>query len=72
MDTKRRIDDGPGILARLAEIEYGAQAVLYPAPGDDHSALLLCEPCGLENILMFANDYPHHEGTWPHSAQRTM
>jgi tetratricopeptide (TPR) repeat protein len=31
----------PGILARLAEIEYGAQAVLYPAPGDDHSALAL-------------------------------
>jgi tetratricopeptide (TPR) repeat protein len=29
----------PGILARLAEIEYGAKAVLYPAPGDDHSAL---------------------------------
>ncbi len=25
--------------------------------------------------LMWANDYPHHEGTWPHSAQaieRTM
>ncbi len=24
---------------------------------------------------MWANDYPHHEGTWPHSAQaieRTM
>jgi predicted TIM-barrel fold metal-dependent hydrolase len=36
---------------------------------DDHSALLLAEPCGLENNLMFANDYPHHEGTWPHSAQ---
>ena len=36
---------------------------------DDHSALLLCEPCGLEDNLMFANDYPHHEGTWPHSAE---
>jgi tetratricopeptide (TPR) repeat protein len=31
----------PGILARLAEIEYGTQAVLYPAPGGDHSALAL-------------------------------
>jgi tetratricopeptide (TPR) repeat protein len=31
----------PGILARLAEIEYGAEAVLYPAPGGDHSALAL-------------------------------
>ena len=29
----------PGILARLAEIEYGAQIVLYPAAGGDHSAL---------------------------------
>jgi tetratricopeptide (TPR) repeat protein len=29
----------PGILARLAEIEYGAQVVLYPAPGGDHCAL---------------------------------
>ena len=29
---------------------------------------------GVEN-LMWANDYPHHEGTWPHSAaaiERTM
>ena len=31
----------PGILAQRAEIEYGAQAVLYPAPGGDHSALAL-------------------------------
>jgi hypothetical protein len=31
----------PGILARLAEIEYGAQVVLYPASGGDHSALAL-------------------------------
>ena len=29
----------PGILARRAEIGYGAQLVLYPAPGGDHSAL---------------------------------
>ena len=28
-----------GILARRAEIAYGAQVVLYPAPGGDHSAL---------------------------------
>ncbi len=28
----------PGILARRAEIVYGAQLVLYPAPGGDHSA----------------------------------
>jgi SIR2-like protein len=29
----------PGVLAQRAEIEYGAQLVLYPAPGGDHSAL---------------------------------
>jgi tetratricopeptide (TPR) repeat protein len=29
----------PKILARRAEIAYGAQLVLYPAPGGDHSAL---------------------------------
>ena len=30
---------------------------------------------GLAGNFMWANDYPHHEGTWPHSAQaieRTM
>jgi hypothetical protein len=29
----------PGVLARRAEIAYGASAILYPAPGGDHSAL---------------------------------
>jgi SIR2-like domain len=29
----------PGILARRAQISYGAQVVLYPAPGGDHAAL---------------------------------
>jgi tetratricopeptide (TPR) repeat protein len=29
----------PGTLARRAEIAYGAQLILYPAPGNDHSAL---------------------------------
>ena len=31
----------PQILAQRAEIDYGAQVVLYPAPGGDHSALAL-------------------------------
>jgi predicted TIM-barrel fold metal-dependent hydrolase len=29
----------------------------------------------LTNNMMWANDYPHHEGTWPHSSEaieRTM
>ncbi len=29
----------PQVLAQRAEIEYGAQVILYPAPGGDHSAL---------------------------------
>lgn len=37
--------------------------------GEDRSALLTAEPYGLENNLMWANDYPHHEGSWPHSAE---
>ncbi len=36
---------------------------------EDRAALLLCEEYGLENNMMFANDYPHHEGSWPHSAE---
>ena len=37
--------------------------------GEDKAALELAESFGLENCLMWANDYPHHEGSWPHSAQ---
>lgn len=36
---------------------------------EDRSALELVERYGLEDNLMWANDYPHHEGTWPHSAE---
>jgi tetratricopeptide (TPR) repeat protein len=32
-------DNDPGILAQRAEISYGARLVLYPAFGNDHSAL---------------------------------
>jgi predicted TIM-barrel fold metal-dependent hydrolase len=37
--------------------------------GEDRAALLLAEPYGLDNNFMWANDYPHHEGSWPHSAE---
>jgi predicted TIM-barrel fold metal-dependent hydrolase len=36
---------------------------------EDRAAMLLVEHYNLENNLMFANDYPHHEGSWPHSQQ---
>jgi predicted TIM-barrel fold metal-dependent hydrolase len=43
--------------------------------GEDKPGLDLAEPYGLQNNFMWGNDYPHHEGTWPHSAEaieRTM
>jgi len=42
---------------------------------EDPTGLTLMEQYGLTNNFMWANDYPHHEGTWPHSAEaieRTM
>jgi len=41
----------------------------------DRTGLDLIESYQLVNNVMWANDYPHAEGTWPHSAQaieRTM
>jgi predicted TIM-barrel fold metal-dependent hydrolase len=37
--------------------------------GEDRPGLALIEEYGLEDNFMWANDYPHHEGTWPHSAE---
>jgi predicted TIM-barrel fold metal-dependent hydrolase len=42
---------------------------------DDAAGLRFAEELDLTGNLMWANDYPHHEGSWPHSAQvieRTM
>jgi predicted TIM-barrel fold metal-dependent hydrolase len=42
---------------------------------EDAAGLALAEPTGLVDCFMWGNDYPHHEGTWPHSAEaieRTM
>ena len=42
---------------------------------EDPAGLDLAESHGLMDNFMWANDYPHHEGTWPHSAEaieRTM
>jgi predicted TIM-barrel fold metal-dependent hydrolase len=35
---------------------------------EDHEGLSAIEPNGLVENVMWANDYPHHEGSWPHSA----
>ena len=43
--------------------------------GDDRPGLELMRSFGLEDNFLWANDFPHHEGTWPHSAaaiERTM
>ena len=42
---------------------------------EERSGLGLAREHGLLECFMWANDYPHHEGTWPHSAaaiERTM
>src|SRR5262245_438447 len=42
---------------------------------EDAAGLALAERYDLTDNFMWGNDYPHHEGTWPHSAQaieRTM
>ena len=42
---------------------------------EDPAGLGLAETTGLVDNFMWGNDYPHHEGTWPHSAEaieRTM
>ena len=42
---------------------------------DDAAGLRFAEDYDLTGNLLWANDYPHHEGSWPHSAQaveRTM
>jgi len=47
----------------------------YASFQEDPSGLHLAESYNLIDNFMWANDYPHHEGTWPHSAEaieRTM
>ncbi len=42
---------------------------------EDRAGLDLAREHGLVDNFMWANDFPHHEGTWPHSAaaiERTM
>lgn len=41
----------------------------FASIAEDRAALELVERYGLQDKLMWGNDYPHHEGTWPHSAE---
>lgn len=48
---------------------------MFASFGEDQSGLDLAVKHDLIDNFMWANDYPHHEGTWPHSAaaiERTM
>ena len=47
----------------------------YATFQEDPAGLALARDWGLADNFMWANDYPHHEGTWPHSGEaieRTM
>ncbi len=47
----------------------------YATFQEDPAGLALAKEWGLTGNFMWANDYPHHEGTWPHSGEaieRTM
>jgi predicted TIM-barrel fold metal-dependent hydrolase len=37
--------------------------------GEDEAGLVFAQKFGMMDNFLWANDYPHHEGTWPHSAQ---
>jgi len=45
------------------------QSNCYASFGEDRVAIDLVEKYGLENNFMWANDFPHHEGSWPFSAE---
>jgi len=53
----------PTILARQAEIGYGARVVLYPALGGDHSALALLLETFTDTRFPAAADLPTRPGT---------
>ncbi len=36
---------------------------------EDRAGLALVEDFGLQDNFLWANDYPHHEGSWPHSPE---
>jgi predicted TIM-barrel fold metal-dependent hydrolase len=54
-------------LKRLPSDYYRSNC--FSSIAEDRVALILCDEYRLGENLMWANDYPHHEGTWPHSAE---
>ena len=45
------------------------RANCFASFSEDRAAMELVESHRLADNLMWANDYPHHEGSWPHSAE---
>lgn len=55
------------------KLKHGLPSDYYRAHGaatfqEDRAGMLLVEPYRLTDNFCWANDYPHHEGTFPHSA----
>ena len=53
--------------ARTAEFYYRRNC--FSAFMEDHVTLPRAEELRIVDNLMWSNDYPHHEGSWPHSAE---
>lgn len=56
------------------KLKHGLPSEYFKAHGaatfsEDRAAMILIRELGLEDNFCWANDYPHHEGTFPHSAQ---
>ena len=56
------------------KLKHGLPSEYFKAHGyatfeEDTSGTMLVEELGLEENFLWGNDYPHSEGTWPHSAQ---
>ena len=71
--------DGDGRGLPQAPLLGAAQAGMLPSEyfrehgfasfQEDPPGLGLAERTDLADNFMWGNDYPHHEGTWPHSAR---
>ena len=75
--------DIKGMLLGIPSLRYlnGQQAIpdsrlqSFVLASEDKVGLDAARECGLVGNFLWANDYPHHEGTWPHSGpaiERTM
>lgn len=56
------------------KLKHGLPSDYFRAHGaatfqEDRAGMLLVEPFNLKDNFCWASDYPHHEGTFPHSAE---